>query len=268
MDQYLHFGRLNKVMSKFWFEERRALLLLFGAIAAFLTILMLLYYSFTNPNLFTPRFQVAYYFFGLFISGVLSASFLFSDLRNKPRAIAYLLLPVAQLEKFVCVLFYGVIVFFIGYSIIFTVVDWIFVTLSNIKFGKSEPVINILIIDRYENPFLDQPSSIMFYIYFILHALFILGSIYFSRYGFFKTLIILLVLWLLFFATTMIIFQFLPHGVFASSLSDYEVFDFRGSIFIDLPRWFMTIMEILFGYLITLGLWAAAYFRLTERQIG
>lgn len=268
MDQYIQLPRLAMVLRKFWFDERRALFLLFGAVGAFLTIWLGIYYSFDNPHLFTTKFQVGFYFAGLFISGLLSASFLFSELRSKPRAIGYLLLPAAQLEKFICVILYGVVVYFVGYSTVFTLIDWVFVTLSNVKFERSEPVINILTIDKYENPFLDRSPSILFYLYFIVHALFLLGSIYFSKYGFFKTLIILLFLWIMFIAAPMAIVGFLPPGAWVSSTAAYEVYDFHGGIILDLPAWFTTIFYFFFSYVITFGLWAATYFRLTEKQIS
>jgi hypothetical protein len=256
------------VFSKFWFENKKSFLLLFGAIAAFFVIWMSFYYSFNTPNLFRPHFQVGYYFVGMCLSGLLSASFLFSDLRSKPRAISYLMIPASQLEKVICTLFFGVLVFWIGYSVVFTGIDWVFVTLSNIRTRRTEEVINILTINKYMNPFLDEPSSILYYIFFSIHALFILGSIYFERFAFFKTLLVFLVLWMAVFFVPMLLYSFMPPGVWMSSLSIYEVYDYHGSFLLKLPLWFSWTMYLYFGFAVTIMLWITAYFRLTEKQIA
>ena len=256
------------VFAKYWFENKKALWLLFAAIGAFLTIWMTLYYSFDSPNLFRPHFQVGYYFVGLFISGLLSASFLFSDLRNKPRAISHMMIPASQLEKVLCLMFFGVVVFWVGYSVVFTCINWIFVNLSNARGRRSEEVINVLTINRYHNPFLDTSSSSLYYIYFAVHAMFALGSVNFARYAFFKTLIIFLIFWLIFFFLPVFIHQFLPPGVWLSSLISYEVFDHRENFVLKLPAWFGVSTYIFFCFTISVVLWIATYFRFTERQIS
>jgi hypothetical protein len=268
MNQYITAGRLKMVCAKYWFENKRALVLLFGAVGAFLIIWMSLYYSFGAPNLFRPVYQVGYYFLGLFISGLLSASFLFSDLRNKPRAIALLMIPASQLEKVIVVMFFGVLVFWMGYSIVFSCIDWVFVNLSNARSRRTDEVINILTIYKYDNPFLDGPTSGLYYLYFAVHALFALGSVYFSRYAFFKTLLIFLIFWLVFFSVPIILLQFLPPGVWVGSLTTYEVFDHRENIILTIPSWFGLPLYLFFCFGICAMLWLAAFFRFNEKQIA
>jgi hypothetical protein len=267
-NQYIHLPRLAMTFSKFWFENKRTLALLFGAIAAFLLILLSLYYSFNAPNLFREHFQVAYYFTGLFLSGILSASFLFSELRNKPRAIAYLMVPASQIEKFICVMFFGLLVFWSGYSIIFTCINYVFVSMNNARMGRTDEVINIFTINKYQNPFLEGPSLWLFFIYFAIHALFALGSIYFARYAFFKTLIVFLFFWLLFFFVPVVLHRLLPPGGWVSSLFKYEVYDDVGNFFLTLPEWFRILSSVFFSCAGTTMLWVATYFKLTERQIA
>jgi hypothetical protein len=267
MDQYISLPRLVMYMQKVWFEQKKTLLLLFCAIAAMMTIWMSLYYSFSSPALFRPSFQVAYYFLGLYVSGFLSASFLFSEFRSKPRAISFLMLPAAQLEKFISILFFGVVVFWAGYSAIFTTIDFVFVSMINNKFASSHAVINVLKIHDYTNPFLPESNSSLYYIYFTFHALFILGSIYFHGYSFFKTLIVLLIVWLTFFMLPSALHGLLPPGTWVSSIASYEVFHYHGGTLLELPGWFRVTIFFFLGYLVMIALWAAAYFRLSERQI-
>lgn len=268
MNKHIELHRLKMVFAKYWFENKKALLLLFGAIAAFLIILMSLYYSFHAPNLFRPHFQVGYYFLGLFLSGMLSASFLFSDLKNKPKAISFLMIPASHLEKIIVAMFFGVLVFWAGYSIIFTCIDWVFVNLSNARMRRTDQVINILAINRYQNPFLDSPASSLYYLYFAIQAMFSLGSVYFDRYGFFKTLIVFLMFWLFFFFVPVLLLQFLPPGVWVSSLMTYEVFDNRENITLNIGSWYTLPAYLYFGFGICAMLWLATYFRFTEKQIA
>ena len=267
MNQYFNTTRLRKYVATYWFENRKALLLLFASIGAFLTIWLSFYYSFGSPNLFRPLNQVAYYFFGLVISGFLSASFLFADFRNKPRAISHLMIPASQLEKVICALFFGIFVFWAGYSLIFSAIDWMFVSLSNAKLRRTDEVINILTINKYQNPFLDNASSTLYYMYFGVHAMFAFGSVHFTRYAFFKTLIFLLIFWMIFFFIPPFLQGFMPPGAWISSLMVYEIYDYRENVTLELPAWFRISSYIYFCFGISVILWIATYFRFTERQI-
>ena len=72
---------------------------------------------------------------------------------------------------------------------------------------------------------------------------------------------------MVFIKTTWVLYGFLPPGAWVSSIASYEVFDYHGAILLELPGWFRTSIFFLLGYLVTIALWTAAYFRLSERQI-
>src|SRR5690349_17487113 len=86
---------------KYAFENRMAFLFLYLAIAAFLVLWMGVQLNFTNPSLFAPRAQAAYYFLTLFLAGCLSSGMLFAELGSKSRAIHYLLIPASTRGKFI-----------------------------------------------------------------------------------------------------------------------------------------------------------------------
>lgn len=267
MKQQFNMNRMILVFKKFWFEHRKEILFMYLAVAALLSIWMSVYLSFRNPGLFRESFQIGYYSIGLLLSGCLSANFLFAELRNKPQAINLLLLPASQLEKIICALFFGVLFYWLGYTFMFVLVDSLFVTAANSINETHWPIINPFRVGRYEDTLLDQfPSP--YALYFAFQALFILGSVYFKSYSFFKTSIVLLFIWILFLAAPMVIATSVPLGAFNEGLFSYEIFDAHGNIEIEMPTWFAFAVSIFFGYIITGTLWLTTYFRLKERQIN
>src|SRR5688572_26793539 len=160
-------------LKKYAFENRKAYLFLFLAVAAFLILWLGLHLNFNNPYLFAERTQAMYYFVVLFLGGCLSSGVLFSELGSKPRAIHYLLTPASTLEKFLCGLFFGVFVFFVGCSGIFYIINFIAVQIANYKYGTDWQVINLLTLDKYPNIFMDGPLTDIFYIFFPIQAIFI-----------------------------------------------------------------------------------------------
>jgi hypothetical protein len=266
MKQYIYIPRLALMFRKFWFEHWRALILLYLAIAALLCVWLNVYFFFGNPRLFKENFQVGYYSIGLLLSGCLTANFLFSELKNKPQAISFLLLPVSQLEKIICFLFFGVIVFWVGYACVFLAVDTLFVTMANIKNDTHWPIINLLRLKDYEDSLFDQIPSPYSY-YFAFQALFILGTLYFKRYSFFKTTLIAMFVWVFLLFVPLIVFIPLGPGFFKDSMMSVEFFDLRGNKLVEMPQWFQMLTTIFFGYGIVLILWITTYYRLSEKEV-
>src|SRR6478752_7538253 len=102
MNSYFSFFRQVLVIQKFWFENRKAIMLMFFALGSILAIWMGLLLSFRNPGVFKEKSQIWNYFLFLLLSSCLAANFLFSNLNNKSKCISYLLIPASSLEKMIC----------------------------------------------------------------------------------------------------------------------------------------------------------------------
>lgn len=268
LSQTVQVNRAFLFFRKYAFENKKAYLFLYLAIAAFLVLWLGVQLGFTNANLFNERGQVAYYFVTLFLSGCLSAGVLFSELGVKPKAISYLLTPASTTEKFVCNLFFGVLVFFAVYSALFTVVDFVAVTLANRKFGTHWEVINVFQLNKYQNPFLDGPVTDTFYLYFPAQALFILASIYFNKHGLFKAIVGMGLLWVCCIVLFLLVRQMLPPGGFNKGFSTFEVMDASGdNKVITISSGLMGVVAVFFKFGITPLLWMASYFRLREKEL-
>jgi hypothetical protein len=256
------------LLRKYVFEYARIYLMLYLAIAAFLILWLGVYLNFTNPMLFSERAQVAYYFITLFLTGCLSSGVLFSELGSKSKAIHYLLLPASSLEKFLTNLVFGVLVFFVLYSAIFLGVDYIVVSIANYKFDTHWQVINLLSLNQYQNPFSEGGNTNTFYFYFPIQAVFLLCSVYFRKHGLFKAIVVTGLLWVLFVVLFILYQSLMPIGRFISGIELYEIIEPSGdNKLVRVPAVVSISTVVFFKFLLTPLLWAAAYFRLKEKEL-
>lgn len=268
MSSTFELTRTYFLFRKYLYENRRSYLLLFLAIGAFFILWMGVYLLFSNPFLFSERFQIGYYFTGLFLSGCLYGGILFSELGSKPKAINYLMMPVSSLEKFICTLFFGVVIFFLGYTAMFYIVDVAAVSIANSRYGTQWSILNLFAIDKYENVVFDGPLSYMFYIYFIAQAFFILSSIYFSKHSLFKAIVGLGLLWVFLMVFFLVLRSFLPPGWFYQGIDTYEILEPSGQTrLVSTPPTLTLAMAFYFKFLLAPLLWVAAYYKLKEKQL-
>jgi hypothetical protein len=266
--QTISFNRSFLFFRKYAFENRKAYGLLYLAIGAFLVLWLGVQLTFTNPFLFSERNQLTYYFVTLFIAGCLSSGMLFSELGVKPKAINYLLTPASTGVKFLCSIFFGVLVFLFAYSTIFFVIDAVAVTLANWKFDTHWQVVNILYLNDYENPFFGGPVTDLFYLYFPVQAAFIAASIYFSKHGLFKALVCLGLLWVCFILLYLLFQMLVPRGRFLEGIETYEIVEPSGdNKVVMLPYGLVAFFFLFFKFFVTPLLWLASYFRLKEKEV-
>ncbi len=281
------------MLCKQWFENRKAYLFFFLAIAAALTGWFVFFIMAGSPYLFAQDNQMMVYFAGLFVAGCLSSSNLFSDFSTKPRKINFCLLPASALEKLLCALFYGVLVFFIIYTAIFYLTDAVAVNMSNNATGawirdntekglqwrqqygltgKWYPTKVINLFSPSADMFIFYPgdNTDIFTVFFPVQSAFILGSVYFKKNGFFKTVVVLLVILLLFFVVELkVLMPMLPDTARTSRLGTLaDITDKNGVEKIySLPYWVGSVMDFLMKFALTPALWAATYYRLKETEI-
>ena len=130
MNSVFDFNRWLLYIGKHWNENKKKYLMSLGAIGG----LLVLWFSFLlsiNVKLpITGEIQAVTFYVGLFLTGCLYASLILVRLSDGPKAIQYLLVPASALEKLLSAILYGVILFFVSYTIIFYTVDFIMVKLS------------------------------------------------------------------------------------------------------------------------------------------
>jgi hypothetical protein len=241
--------------------------------------LLVLWYSFVmivdKSNPLIANMQAITYFVGLFLTGCLFASMQFNDLGDGPKGIAYLLVPASLFEKLLTALLFSVVLYFICYTAVYYVVDFIMVKVSNSmmlarfedhKSGSYSPqeIINVFV-----SPF--SSVNLFFYvliIYFSIQSIFLLGSVYFAKYSYIKTLIWGLIVFLvLVFWEHKIVESFMPHGSFYLPFTKYRVTENGKDLMVRLPEWMSSIMLFLMMYTLPPILWIVTYFRLKEKEV-
>src|SRR5258708_2300085 len=147
-NQLFSFSRWRLLVAKHWIEHRRRYVLSLLAIGG----LQAVWFSFLIAiDVYAPLvafMQFGVYIVGLYLVGCLYSSMLFAELGTKKEALPWLSLPASHLEKLLCALLYGVVLFFIVYTLVFYAVDIIMVQCANnilLHHPRNFPCTNIRI---------------------------------------------------------------------------------------------------------------------------
>ena len=173
----------NKVFSvvRAWYalrgdlqQQSRAILVGAGATAALILVANVT----TANNAFEASFHAAFFPLALFVVGFLLSSTQFADLHDKPRAHAYLTLPISTLERWTVRL----LVSTVGYAVL-ALVGYFLVTLlgagvSQLIWGWSHA---IFVPDAH------AWRTVLSYL--VTSSLFLFGGVYFRRWHAFKVIL-------------------------------------------------------------------------------
>lgn len=287
MNQAFDFNRWGLLVRKHWGDNRNKYTLSLIAVAA----LLFLWYGFLllvdGRGPMGREGQIVTYYVGLFLTGSLYASLLFGDLANKPKAINFLSVPASQLEKVLCMALYCVLIYFVCYTVIFYVVDFIMLKVYNAvqlaKWEKApfhtqgsvftpETIANVFY--RFEKDVNGNPFNTLTFIlllFFAAQGAYALGSIYFPTYSFIKTTITLLLLILFFiFLCAKVLSPILPEGGFSGALTEFNLLGPNkewGWRVIQLPSWTDEVFFGFFKFVIAPVFWLVTYFRLKEKEV-
>lgn len=294
MTQSFDAGRWWLLVAKHWAENLKKYSLALIAITGLLVFWYVLLLLTDNRHSMDTGTQIGTYYTGLFLAGCLYGSILFSDLGSKTKGLNYLAVPASHLEKLLCSLFYVVIVFFTVYTALFYTVDVLMVKISNavehsrwLKYHETwrlyEPqnVTNVFYEKGYSNK-----ENVLYYLlllFFVLQSAFVLGSVYFPKFSFIKTVISLLLIGLVIaFIIAKVLLPILPPGSFYKGIDSYHVYTMQelpkgGGVtiysddntdkLVTLPSWISDVLMFLLKYAFAPLFWMAAYYRLKEKEI-
>lgn len=283
MNQVFDFSRFRLLVGRHWVENRQRYLLSLGATAGLILLWFIFLFLMQRRQAAVPvEVQIGTYYFVLFFTGCLYASTIFSSLGSKGKGINYLSVPASHMEKLLMAILYVVVLFPVCYTIVFYIVDIITLQIFN-PIAKSNfvptdpypefhwtPLGNVFRSDHFFGK--DVHPWFMYYIllaFFAVQSMFMAGSVFFSKFSFIKTFILLLavglVYWLSIFLTATTV---LPKGDFADEgLLAYKVIDPSGEVLVYIPAWMIYLGKYLLHYGFPPLLWVASYFRLKEKEI-
>jgi hypothetical protein len=274
MNQFFSFKRFSLLVSKHWADNKRRYGL---SVMAFFGLLFT-WFVFTVLTGFDDvpmgrAVQTITYFFALFAVGTFYSSQYFSDLGSRAKGINFLLVPASAFEKLLCALLYTVVLFFVVFTVTYYAVDLIMVGIAKalpIKSttGSQPAVANVfdIVLLSFNK---DTTLNFLFF-FFTVQAAFLLGSVYFERYSFIKTIIACFVTGFIFFCLLYFLNeQVLPNGGFHSGFfTSYLVReDGVNDRLVQLPSWIGHLFRILVMYAAAPFLWIVTYFRLKEKQV-
>ncbi|GGA94050.1 hypothetical protein [Puia dinghuensis] len=199
-NQFFSFSRWSLLVGKHWVEHRRgyilSLLAIAGLLAVFFTFIILMqgYATLVIAQFFA-------FFGGLYFAGCLFSSLLFADLSTKKEALPWLSLPASQFEKLLCALLFSVVFFFIAYTVVFYCVDIPMVHWANNALrhhpqnwpNTNQPIPFLSVYNVFTAvgaPIPEANHHLFLYSYFTAQAVALLGSVYYTRYAFIKTVIV------------------------------------------------------------------------------
>ncbi|MFD2970249.1 hypothetical protein [Sphingobacterium bambusae] len=199
---------------------------------------------------------------GLFFVTIISASY-FSDYGQKSKAIFELLIPASRLEKFLTAMLYSVVVCMLSFIAVFWLIDLAFVSYLRNQATSSamihaDEIKNIdhslaYITAHYRH---QERVRYLFFLPFLLNAIFLLGSIAYRNFHYVKTAVVLIAYIAIWSLGTVYIMKALTDGSVTVRQSAF----FENE---DNPLQ----LCLLVGILVTLILWGIAFLRLKEKEV-
>lgn len=273
MNQFFSFPRFSLLVAKHWADNKKRYLL---SVLAFIGLLVG-WYIFTM--LVDSRFpmgkglQMITYFFALFTVGSFYASQYFRELGSRSKGINFLLVPASAFEKVLCSLLYTVILFFIVFTLSFYLVNilgvWIAQNyVSDIPYPADQRGI-LNVFDAASLHVSPKTTLNILWIYFTIQSVFLLGSVYFEKYSFLKTVIAGFVLFFILFCVVYFLYDMMPEGDYTNGILTSYVVKGSGkdSYMVQLPDWFGQLVYYIFMYGTAPFLYLVTYFRLKEKQV-
>ena len=252
MNQFFSFRRFQLLVLKHWADNKRryslTVLAFIGLLTAWFGLTLLMH---EDQVPMSQDVQLTTFFFLFFVTGTIYASQFFRDLSSRIKGTNFLLIPASSFEKLLCGILYSALIFPLVFIAAFYLADSLMVALANaiFNFNVKAELINIFSIDFLQ---LNKDRTISFFLFFIsLQSLFLLGSVYFRKYNFIKTIISGFVIWM--FGMTV---AFMLH-TWVKPLDDAPLF---------MTDWVaITITAVV--YLIGPLVWWISYYSLKAKQV-
>lgn len=273
MNNTFDIKRFGLLIKKQWLEYGKLYLISLGIVAGVLGAMYGYMYwdiitlrtGFENLNLRLDFRWPLFSIFGiLFIS--LAANHYFAPLGQKPKAILELTLPASSLEKFLVGVLYSCIFAVLSYLLIFYVIDLIFVarlknlfpTAVNHNYADPERILNEQVPQYFFSRVKKLPSIQLspFAGSFLLTSVFLLGSLFYNKFQYIKTVITVMV----FGAVWLTLTINLQHSIFSNKISTSN---YNQHVSQNILGWGFSV----FLLVLTIIFYTIAYIRFKEKEV-
>lgn len=258
MNQLFSFSRFGRLFSKHTTEHAGGYLLATGVLLGGIG-LVLGFVAYMSAGPVTPDMQGVIFTMGLLAAGSFFSSIVFAPFGDTKQATAALLLPASHWEKYLVGWLYALPLFLAVYVGCFYLIDTVVLQIDG---GPNGPA---PLVPLFSN---ESKLYVSLIVYAVINAVFLWGSIFFVRQHFIRTAFGLLL------AAVLVS---LANKQVMQSLLGREVsgmLPFAGMSFQEGKEWYSVNLPPLqnsWFALVPLGVmllaWAAAYRRVTEKQI-
>lgn len=254
------FSRLGLLIKKQWFDNARLYMLSLLALTGILVIVFVLWVTFNGSKRFDEQDTLVFYGIFLFVIGLIFASTTFNALSENARGTYWLTVPATNLEKLSSGLFYAVIAFPLVYTMIFLLLRQ--VVFFSIKLNPDHSI-------NYQNN-IGAFIKYLTIIFVPLQILFVLGSVYFKRYAFIKTVLVLLIVVFVYSFLFQVITRELfdrGNGTHMRNLTSVAIYEADETRILRLHPSVNQFVDLLLQYIWAPVLLVATYFRLKEKEL-
>jgi len=203
--------------------------------------------------------QTAIFVILMLIAGTIFTSTVFSDFGDKAKAVNALTLPATSFEKFLVGWLYSYPIFLVVYTAVFYVVLWGLGATRH--WGPNQ---------HFNGMDLKQDGLyLMFIIFSVLHAVTLFGAIFFEKLQFIKTGFAFFIAYAAAMIGNTLLLKVLTglSTVKPAMPFGYLNFDISGKYYSIAVMGGASWVVVIIMVLATLLIWAAAYYRLKEKQV-
>ncbi|TPE44243.1 hypothetical protein [Pontibacter mangrovi] len=194
----------------------------------------------------------------LLLAGAIFTSSIFSALGDKKHAIATLTLPASHLEKYLLGWVFSFLIFLILYTISFYGVLAVVLSMDDWQ-GAEKQMLNIFSGRMLRN---------VLGAYAMVHAVALVGAVYFEKGHFIKTAFVFLLFMIVLVTLNKQVIQLvLGHDLSAMPFGGVTLTENDRMFNVAPPKQFSEWLNSALGVVLMLILWIAAYARLREKQV-
>lgn len=265
MNQTFSFNRWLLLMRRHWMEN--GTLYVYGIVSIIGAMGISLFFWVQSNHNYRQADLLIMYMIGLHIVGAIFASGAFDMLQKKDKGIYYLSLPASHFEKLLTMIVYNAILFTIIFSLCYYAMQWLTVLIVKAKVAAHPDLYDYRPIYFGQNNWLEPAIVYFAMLFFGVQALFLLGSVYFKRFSFLLTLVILVIfIFLEIFYVTKLAHSIFPDQLHYWNSSGVHTIGEHNKIY-RLPE----PLRLILKWVCLLGwaplFWWAAWFRLKEKEI-
>jgi len=257
MSRYFNFRRFGLLFKKHLAEQYKAYFMSFVVLTGVLT-LGLGFLAFVQSGPINNDMQILLYTLPMFLTGAIFTSNAFAALGDKKRAITYLTLPASHLEKYLVGWISTFVIFIVLYTISFYIVLYGVLSVDDVQEHEVQ-LMNIF----SGNTFLNLLGA-----YAGIHAIAILGSVYFEKGHFIKTaFIFFLSLALLTYLNEQVMQLVLGIDISTAPFRSITIMDGEMKYYVTAPDVFGEWIDTIIPFLVVCIFWVASYVRLKEKEV-